>query len=41
MVASTAYLLHTGAVTRELMPVAAVSVFTVSVIEVDRSSNVS
>jgi hypothetical protein len=33
VVASTAYLIHTGAVTRELMPVAAVSVFTVSVLE--------
>jgi hypothetical protein len=42
VVAGTAYLIHTGAVTRELMPVAAVSVFTVSVLlDVDRSSTVS
>jgi hypothetical protein len=32
VVASTAYLIHTGAITKELMPVAAVLVFTVSVL---------
>lgn len=33
VVGSTAYLIHTGAVTKELIPVATVLVFTVSVLE--------
>lgn len=41
VVASTAYSIHTGAITKELMPLAAVSVFTVSVLGIDRLSSIS
>jgi len=34
VVAGTAYLIHTGAVTKVMMPVAAVLVFAVSILEV-------